>query len=285
MAFTVDNIRNDERLTARKAHCSIKSNLEDNPMKKAIIGHTGFVGGNVIKQAEFDCFFNTSNINDLKNQKLDLLVIAAPSAAKWQANQEPERDQKLINDFIDLLSTVKADKVVHISTVDVYKNPRDVNENTPINPSENHAYGKHRFLLENFIRNHFNNHLIVRLPGLFGQGLKKNFIFDMLNTGDSVFTHKDSVFQFYCLDNIWKDIVIAMDHSVDTINFATEPVSVIEIADSCFHKAFTNVTANPPAYYDMATLHASLYGKPGEYLYDKQETIDQLKAFIKNYEK
>ena len=61
-------------------------------MKKAIIGYTGFVGGNIIAQSNFDYSFNTTNISDIEGRYFDLLVIAAPSAEKWKANQNPEKD-------------------------------------------------------------------------------------------------------------------------------------------------------------------------------------------------
>ncbi len=253
-------------------------------MAKAIIGFTGFVGSNIIQQKSFDLKFNSSNIHEIIGTKVDLLVIAAPSAVKWQANKEPEKDLAMINDLIEVLSKVEAKQVVHISTVDAYKNPVNVNEDTPINPAENHPYGKHRFYFEEFIRSNFANHLIVRLPGLFGKGLKKNFIFDMLNNNCLDMIHKDSEFQFYCLDNIWKDIEIALENSLSLVNFSTEPLSVSEISQKCFKKEFTNTTENPPVFYNMQSKYAKLYGKNANYLYNKEAVINQINDFVANYE-
>jgi hypothetical protein len=253
-------------------------------MTKAIIGYSGFVGGNITNQTDFDYKFDSFNISDISGNSFDLLVIAAPSAAKWQANAEPEADLKIINTLCQTLLSVKAKKVIHISTVDVYKTPSNVNEDSLIDPEINHAYGKHRFYFETFIKNNFQDHLIVRLPGLFGKGLKKNFIFDMLNSNCLDMTHKDSVFQFYCLDNIWKDIKIALKNSVNLINFATEPLKVSEISKKCFGKEFVNVTKNPPVFYNMKSKYGSLYGKNSDYLYSKDTVINQLKKFIASYE-
>jgi len=254
-------------------------------MEKAIIGYSGFVGGNISSQQKFDLNFNSSNILDIRGKELELLVIAAPSATKWKANQEPEADWKMISELMDILKEVKADQVIHISTVDVYKSPIGVTEDSLILPDENQPYGKHRFYLEEFIRERFDQHLIARLPGLFGQGLKKNFIFDMLNDNCLHLTHKDSVFQFYSLDNIWKDIQIALNNGLELVNFATEPMSVCEVARLCFDKDFETITDNPPVCYDMKSAHAALYGGANGYLYNKKQIVTQLKTFAKNYAK
>jgi len=253
-------------------------------MKKAIIGFSGFVGSNISKQESFDFLYNSKNINEIIGKEFDLLVIAAPSAVKWQANKEPEKDLEMINNLIEILSKVRANKVVHISTVDVYKTPINTDEDIAINPEENHPYGKHRYYIEEFVRKNFKKHLIVRLPGLFGNGLKKNFIFDMLNNNCLDMTHKDSSFQFYCLDNIWRDIEIALKNSLSLINFATEPLSVAEISKKCFKKEFTNITENPPVFYDMKSRYASMYGNNDNYIYSKEAVTKQLIDFIKNYE-
>ena len=38
------------------------------------------------------------------------------------------------------------------------------------------TYGKNRLLLEQFVEKNYDNYLIVRLPALFGKGLKKNLL-------------------------------------------------------------------------------------------------------------
>lgn len=250
----------------------------------AIVGYSGFVGRNIANQYHFDLQFNSSNITELKGLSLDLLVIAAPSAVKWRANQEPEADLKMITALMKILETVSAKQVIHISTVDVYNNPRNIDESTIVDASGSQPYGKHRFLFEEFTRKHFPDHLIVRLPGLFGKGLKKNFIYDMLHDNCLDLIHKDSIFQFYSLDNIWSDIQVALDNGISLINLATEPASVSEIAEICFHKRFTNITENPPIIYDMKSIHAPLYDGKDGYLYSKQAVLAQISDFIKGHE-
>ena len=74
---------------------------------------------------------------------------------------------------------IAPEKVVLISTVDVYEGTFPVTEKDAA--SGNGAYGKHRRMLETFVEETFKDHLIVRLPGLFGKGIKKNFIYDYIH--------------------------------------------------------------------------------------------------------
>lgn len=41
-------------------------------------------------------------------------------------------------------------------------------------------YGKDRLWLENKVSDSFDS-LVIRLPGLYGKGLKKNFLYDYIN--------------------------------------------------------------------------------------------------------
>lgn len=63
----------------------------------------------------------------------------------------------------------------------MYPNPISVDENTEIDIEEVQPYGKNRLYLENWVASNFDDYLIVRLPGLFGKNIKKNFIFDLIS--------------------------------------------------------------------------------------------------------
>lgn len=101
-------------------------------MAAALIGYTGFVGSNLAVQHAFEKQYNSQNIDEIYGKEFDTLVCAGARAEKWRINQEPEKDLAEINGLIDHLRTVKANKLVLISTIDVYKNPVGVNEDTPI---------------------------------------------------------------------------------------------------------------------------------------------------------
>jgi nucleoside-diphosphate-sugar epimerase len=247
---------------------------------KAIIGHTGFVGSNLIHQSQYDYFYNSKNIAKIVDKTFDILVCSGAPATKWIANQKPEEDKQNIQYLIDCLRRVRAKQVILISTVDVYISPREVTETTPIILEGLHPYGKHRRELELFIEHSFES-LIVRLPGLFGKGLKKNIIYDFLHNNLLDNIHRDSLFQFYNLEHLWQDIQTALSLNLKLINLATEPTSVKEVAEIVFNLNFEHKTKQDPAYYNMQTDFAHLFNRDNSpYLYDKKLVLSEIQTFV-----
>ena len=52
-------------------------------MKTAIIGHTGFVGSNLLEAHAFDDLFNTSNIDQIAGREYDLVVTVSDDDAAY----------------------------------------------------------------------------------------------------------------------------------------------------------------------------------------------------------
>ena len=251
-------------------------------MRKALIGFTGFVGTTLLRQTTFDDCYNSKNIEDIAGRHYDLVVCAGAPAVKWQANQQPQEDRANLQRLMQALQHVTATSFLLISTVDVYDPPINVNEDTIIDPAQIHPYGKHRFQLEQFVQQQFALHHIVRLPGLFGHGLKKNFIYDLMHTNCLHLTHQDSVFQFYDLDWLWQHLNIVRNAAIRRINFATEPVSAHELAAFCFGLEFQNETERPPVRYDMHTKYAALFGPESSYLKSKEEMLTAIQRFVQH---
>ncbi|WP_108722169.1 NAD-dependent epimerase/dehydratase family protein [Gorillibacterium timonense] len=251
-------------------------------MTTCLIGYTGFVGSTLLRNTTFDDLYNTKNADDIREKHYDLVVCAAAPAVKWKANQNPEEDLLNIRTIMENLKTITATKFVLVSTVDVYKTPIDVNEDTPINPDEVSPYGRHRYYLEQFVEDNFPNYLIVRLPGLFGEGLKKNFIYDLIHTNCLHLTHRDSNFQFYNMEFLWNDIMKALDLNLSLVNFVVEPVSAKEIADKAMNESFENTTESLPVYYDMRSKYSHFFnnGSRGNYFKDKEQILSEIQAYI-----
>jgi hypothetical protein len=250
----------------------------------ALIGYTGFVGGNLARQCAFTHLYNRANVSEMAGLALDQLVCAAAPGVKWKANAEPEKDRQAIADLERHLSQVRVKKLVLISTVDVYRQAVDVDEATAIDPAQVDPYGKHRYELEQFVSSRFDS-LVVRLPALFGPGLKKNVVFDFLNDNGLSKIHCESVFQFYPIERLWKDVEKALADNLSLVNFATEPVSVAEVAYHGFGLRFENRPGTPPANYDMKSRHANLFGGKRGYLYEKADVLAALAEYVRGQRK
>lgn len=249
-------------------------------MRSALVGHTGFVGGHLAAQHSFDGFYNSKNIEEIAGKSFDLMAVSAMPAAMWIANQDPERDRRVLERLLNSLRQAKADRVVLISTVAVYPRPIGVDEDTPIDPVKQTAYGRHRYQLELELAGYFKNVLAVRLPGLFGKGLKKNAVYDLIHNNELQKVNAASIYQFYNLDGLWRDISIASDAGVSVINFSAEPTSIREVAKHAFGIDFHNDPGTPPANYDMRSKHARLFGGKDGYLYSKEQVLADLKSFV-----
>jgi len=145
---------------------------------KSLVGYTGFVGGNLCAKGDFTNLYNSKNIEEAFGSRPDVLYYAGVPAEKFIANKFPEKDLEIIKNAQRNIEKINPSKLVLISTIDVYENPKGLSEANM--PDAVNTYGKDRALLEKWVRENINDYLIVRLPGLFGKGIKKNFIYDYI---------------------------------------------------------------------------------------------------------
>jgi len=245
----------------------------------ALIGHTGFVGSNLLRQHKFDACFNSKNIEQIAGRGFDLVVCCGARAEKWKANAEPDRDLENIQRLTRALEQVNARKVVLISTVDVFINPIGVDEESPTPTVGLGAYGRNRRRLEQIVAGRFDS-LIIRLVGLYGPGLKKNVIYDFLHDNNVKAIDSRGVFQFYNVDRLWGDIETALEHELTLVHLPTEPVSVADVACEGFGIDFNNETSPSPPRYDVHTGHAQFFGGTNPYVETKTETLQRIASFV-----
>lgn len=153
-------------------------------MNDAIIGSTGFVGTNLCAAHDFSARFHSRNIAEIDGTRFDSVVCAAAPATMWAANQDPDGDLRNIQGLLSHLERMHADHFVLISTIAVLAQPDGLDEATDRFEATK-AYGRNRRLLEEACLARFPRTYILRLPALFGRGLKKNLIFDILNPAPS----------------------------------------------------------------------------------------------------
>ncbi len=248
----------------------------------ALIGDTGFVGTTLMKQTSFDALYRSTNVGEISGRSFDTVVCAGAPAQKWIANREPEADRANIERLIACLETVSCRRFVLISTVDVFAHPVEVDESSPVFEDGLHAYGLNRRLLETFVEGHVSDHLVVRLPGLVGAGLRKNVVFDFLNDNNLQAVDSRGVYQFYPMANLWFDIRVALEAGLKLVHLTAEPVAVSEISAAGFGRPFEQTLPGAPARYDLRTRHAPLFGGRGDYQYSRRETLQAVRAYAQS---
>lgn len=147
----------------------------------SLVGYTGFVGSNLYSFGSFDKVYNSKNIETAYGTNPDILIYAGGRAEKFLANKFPEEDMELIYQAEENIRRINPKKLVLISTVDVFKTPQNVDEESVISTEDLCKYGYNRYQLELWTRENYPDALIVRLPALFGINIKKNFLYDFIN--------------------------------------------------------------------------------------------------------
>lgn len=247
----------------------------------ALVGATGFVGGNLLAQREFGRTYSSKDSASIIGEEFDLVVFSAARAEKWRINQDPESDLLHIEELERLLAGIQTRKLVLISTVDVYGTPVGVDESTEIPVDGLHAYGRHRLRLEQTARELHERVLVLRLPGLFGAGIKKNVVYDLLHDNNVDRIHHAGSFQYYSLDHLADDIDRAHSADLDLVNLATEPVTTAEVAAAAFGIDFRSEPEGvTPGSYDVHSRHTAHWGREGHYLYGRDQVLGELAAFV-----
>ena len=248
---------------------------------RALIGHSGFVGGNLRRQSAFDAFFRGADIDSIRGREFTEIVCAGAPAEKWKANAQPEEDRQAIGRLTAALGEVRCDRFVLISTIDVYPVPRGVDETAAIDPVRCAPYGRHRLLLEQFIRERFPAH-VMRLPALFGPGLKKNAVYDLLHDHQVEKIDGRGVFQFYPVERLSSDIERMTGGGIELLNVAAEPLSIAEVARRFFKRTLRDGDSPAAPRYDFRSVHARAWGRSDGYLYSADTVLRELGAWIES---
>lgn len=242
---------------------------------RALVGYTGFIGSNLAKQSSFDHFYNSKNIEEIIGKSYDEIVFSGLPGVKWKANLNPDEDTAVVDLMMKRLQTVKCRKFVYVSTIDVYKNHMDVNERTPVS-YDHYPYGSNRSRFESFILKEYKESLAVRLPIVFGEGFKKNYLFDLMNRKNLQNVYIRNKVQFYDVNDLTRDIEETKKISDTIFNFSTQPIELSELVEAYFPDLKDDCTDDWNYSSNMTTKH-----RASGYMRDKKEMIAKIGQFIK----
>lgn len=300
-----------------------------------LVGSTGFVGGNLLAAYPFDAAYHSTDVQNGFGRDNGLVVYAGVPAAMYLANADPAADLAVMAAARENLRRLAPKKVVLISSICVFADSRGKTEADEPTPEGLAPYGANRLQLERWVREDWPDALIVRLPALYGKGLKKNFLYDLHTITPALlrpdkyrqlaaeselvriayedagngfyklsgkadpaalrawfaaasfnalaFTDSRSVYQFYDLARLWRDIRTALDADLRVLHLATPPLSAARVYEAFTGKTFTNHLPGAPFDYDLRTRHAALLGGAGEYLCTEDECLTAVCDFLRNW--
>jgi len=240
----------------------------------ALIGYTGFVGSHLIREG-MD-FYNSKTIETMRGKTYNTVYCSGLYAEKWKANKDPATDRIRMESLMDVLRAVQCSRFVLISTVDVYDNriPQCEEPDAYPNVYATHPYGAHRREMEEWAQKTFSDVYIFRLPALFGPGLKKNALYDLLHSNQIEKLRFHWVFQWYDVRWLAGDIAkhIAKQHHI--VNLVTPSMSLGLVQSLFFPGISLSRKSDFPVNYQID----SRYG----YSHTLEEVLMAIGAFVRS---
>lgn len=198
-------------------------------MTKALVIIKGELGSNLSNSYKFDHLFTYENFHLATGKHFTELLFAALPDNKERANKYPQEDTDIIDNMKDILKTINIDRIIVISTFDVYNDTdRELDEDYYCDWFINHPYGNHRYMFEYFIKNQFKNHHIIRLPHIFTYHKKSDLINEIINKNFKK-PLIDMNYQFYSLDWLMYDVNTIVGNNIKLCNFSTQPIKLTEL--------------------------------------------------------
>jgi hypothetical protein len=252
----------------RKIHASTSASRGSVSMD-VLVGSTGLIGSVLREYHDFDCRFNSENIHlaPLLKDDIDKLYLACLPAEKWKANQAPMADFDNMYHVLSKIRLWSPKEIILYSTIDIYNQTYKYVENFP----ETHAinYGSTRYIFELLVKATFPKSVItiIRLPALFHKRIKKNILFDLLNSNNIEKINANSCYQWYDLKDLWLHTEACQKGGEH--QWFSEPIETLEIIDQWFPWAKTVVDCGPRIEYNY-----------GPYFSSKETTLKKMEAFI-----
>jgi hypothetical protein len=191
--------------------------------------NNGELGSNLLNSYKFDHLFTYDNFKEATGKNFTELLFAALPDSKERANKYSQEDVDIIENMKDILKTIKVDRIIVISTIEVYNDiDKELDEDYDCDWFINHPYGNHRYMFEYFIKFQFKNHHIIRLPHIFTYVRKSDLINEVINKNFEKSVIQMN-YQFYFLDWLMCDIAVVLDKNIELCNFSTEPIGLTEL--------------------------------------------------------
>jgi len=203
-------------------------------MKIAITGAKGFIGKKICcaleKMGHEVLKFDLDNLDIRKEislpQGIDVVYHLAAINKTYLSKKNPAETFKTnIFGTVNLLDAAKragVKKFIFTSSILAYKDLLKTKEDNPVGYSRN-PYGFEKFVSEEYVKMYSElfgiEYVILRLSGVYGPGMYKNPVFDVMQgflfqEKSKIFVNKNSIYNFIYID----DVVSALQKSLNFKN-------------------------------------------------------------------
>ena len=172
-----------------------------------ILGGQGFVGSAYARLFEAEdipfSVITRQNYPDFIGRRCDVLINANGNSKKFLAEKDPKWEfDASTRSVVHALEDIRSDVYIQLSTGDVYpsqRSPAETLESQNIDSAQLSRYGLHKLIAEFAVKSLHPRHLIFRMGGFVGPGMKKNAIFDLMQ-GAPIWISPQSQLQFISTD-------------------------------------------------------------------------------------
>jgi dTDP-4-dehydrorhamnose reductase len=252
-------------------------------MKNALIGFSGFIGLNLKKKLKNNCdYYNSKNIQNIQGKNYNKIYCCGNDSRIWNVNQHPFEDLINITFLAKNLLNVGCKKFILISTIEIYNKKKTLeryDENTDPSLKKKLNYGSNRLFFEKFIKYKFKNILILRLPIVYGEKMKKNLIYDIIKNNNNININPNDILQYYPVSFLFKDINIALQKNLNNINLSSAPLPTKTLLN--YFKIYLNAAKRKKNVrkYNMTSIHANIFNRK-DYRFSKKEIFSDIVKFI-----
>ena len=164
-------------------------------MKVALIGYTGSVGKEIYNLLDKDknkvYIFNRKNILTILNEKYDTVICSAPTSQKLKVNLGLIDYESDLNNLCEIIKQVKTKNFILVSSQSIL--------------FEKNKYSDLQNKVLKTVSEFQLNNTIYLMDTLYGENLKKGFIYDVLNKEWTIIK-KEVLYKYPELNNCYKPI-------------------------------------------------------------------------------
>lgn len=247
----------------------------------AVLGGGGMVGSDLVKNLSHNYQVTPITKKDYplhKGKEFDVLINANGNSRRHWANLHPLEDLNLsVVSAYQSLFDFKFKKYIYISSINVYENPSDPQENKEnkvINFKKLQPYGFHRYINELIISRNVLDHLILRCSIILGNNIKRGTFFDILKS-KPLFVSIDSRWQLISTKALAEIIHLFIKKEIknEIFNISGRETFALKDAKEYFEKP---IVISPKAEKQIYEMNISKL----ETLYTPLQSTEYLKEFV-----